>query len=418
MSTNIVPVRQEVTAESLASLLNTCAALSAIKNDKKKYFEQAQPIGSTLQIKRPWKPVGYLGQQFQPESIVQTTVPLTISYVRQVSWIYNDTDEALFLDMENYHDEYSRPAGIALANLIDGDLLQYMQLTTPNYVGSAGTLPTDTDAYTLAQSQLDMLLAESNDRNVIYTSEFNQKVVKAQQTLFNDQKSISKMYLSGYQGRFASFDFFVDNQIPTFTNGTWVGSGQASSTGQMGSTLTLNNFTGSSVSLVPGMRFTIDGVYKVNPQGARTAYTGTANLLQFVVTQAAVDTSGTVSVNVYPPLIPAGPFQNASAATTSGSAVTFVGTTGSTYRTAFAVQKDAYCSAFISLMKPPNVECETMSGSQFQRPGGPSLPDVSIRSIKQWQSAGPYANFMTESMMVMYGFCAQYADYKSVVILG
>lgn len=412
MPINSVPVRQEVTAEVLRVLMNNCFALRMIGRQHEKYFEQKTPIGTVLQIKRPWRPKGRQGQQFQPEPIVQTTVPLSISYWRGGDFIYNDTDEALFLDMERFHEDYSRPLGIMIANQIDADLLAFMQVTTPNFVGTPGTLPTTTTVYNSAQTALNKLLAPQNDRAVIYTSDYNQNLVGAGQTLFNPQRDVSDQYLEGYVGKYAGFKFGIDEQIPAFTVGTYAGAGVVNGANQSGSSLLTNTWTASSVALNPGDRFTVAGVYKVNPSGLRTSYTGSANLLQFVVTQSTTDSGGAATINFYPALIPSGQSQNASASPANGAAITIQGATGSTCQTAFAIQKEAYTAAFIKLHKPQDVQCVVWGGSEAGTPG------IYIRSVKQWQSSGPYAGYETERMDVIYGFAAQYADYMSCVIYG
>jgi hypothetical protein len=412
MPINSVPVRQEVTAEVLRVLMNQCFALRMIGREHEKYYQQRVPIGTTLQIKRPWRPLGRKGQAFQPEPIVQTTVPLTISYWRGGDYIFNDTDESLFLNMDNFHEDYSKPLGIMIANQVDADLLSYMQVTVPNFVGTPGTLPTSTATYNNAQTVLNKLLAPQNDRAVIYNSDFNANLVGLGQTLFNPQREISDQYLEGYVGKYAGFKFGIDEQLPAFTAGTYAGSGQISGSNQSGSSLNLKNFTSSSVSLVPGDRFTISGIYKVNPSGLHNAYTGTTSLMQFVVTAAATDTSGSVTVQIYPPLIPSGQFQNCSASPADGTAVTFATTTGQTCNTAFALQKEAYTAAFLKLHKPEDVQCEVMGGEESGTPG------IYIRSIRQWQSSGPYQGYETERMDIIYGFAAQYADYMSCVIYG
>lgn len=412
MPINSLPVRQEVTAEVLRVLYNNCAALRSIGREHEEYFEQRTPIGTTLQIKRPWRPKGRQGQAFQPEPIVQTTVPLSISYWRGGDFIYNDTDEALFMDMARFHEDYSRPLGIMIGNQIDADLLAYMQATIPNYVGTPGTLPTTTDTYNSARTALNKLLCPDNDRSVIWTSDYEQKMVGLGQTLFNPDKVIGKQYLTGVVGRYADFDFMRDEQIPAFTAGTYVGSGQVHGGGQTGSSLITNNWTAASVSVVAGDRFTVSGVYKVNPSGLHTAYTGTASLMQFVVTQAGTDAAGAITLQIYPPLIPSGQFQNCSASPADGAAISFATTTGQQCNTAFALQKEAFTAAFVKLHKPGNVESVVMGGADAGTTG------IYIRSIKQWQSSGPYAGYETERMDVIYGFAAQYADYMACVVYG
>jgi len=416
MPINSIPVRQEVTSEVLRVLYNNCAALRSIDREHEDYFEQKVRIGQTLQIKRPWRPKGRQGQAFQPEPIVQTTVPLTISYWRGGDFIYNDTDEALFLHMEAFHEEYSRPLGVMIANQIDADLLAYMQVTIPNYVGTPGTQPTTTATYNLARQVLNKLLAPDNDRVVIWTSEYENNLLGLGQTIFNPREVIGKQYLSGVVGTYAGFDFLRDEQLPTFQSGAWVGSGQVATAGQSGSSLSTNNWTSGDVSLVPGDRFTIGsgatGVYKVNPSGNHNAYNGASNLMQFVVTAAVTDTSGAAVPSIYPALIPSGQFQNCSGSPAAGAAINMATTTAQQCNTAFALQKEAFTAAFIKLHKPLDVQCEVFGGEEAGTPG------IYIRSIRQWQSSGPFAGYETERFDVIYGFAAQYADHMACVIYG
>ena len=416
MPINSLPVRLEVTAETLRVLYNECAFLRSIGREHEKYFEEKVPIGTTLQIKRPWRPQGRQGQAFQPEPIVQTTVPLTVSYWRGGDFVYNDTDEALFMDMERFHENYSRPMGIMIANQVDADLANFVQVTTPNFVGTPGVTPGPSNnglaTYTQARVALNKLLAPDNDRTVLWTSDFEAGIVGANQTLFNPSAVIGREHQSGVVGRYAGFDFMRDEQIPSATAGTYAGSGVVSGANQSGSSLVTSGWTSGSVSVVPGDRFTIAGVYKVNPSGLHTAYTGNSNLMQFVITQATTDSSGAATFQIYPPLIPSGQFQNCSGSPANGAAITFATTSGQTYNTAFGMQKDAYTAAFLKLHKPSNVECVVMGGEESNTPG------IYLRNIRQWQSSGPYAGYETDRTDIIYGFAAQYADYMSTVIYG
>lgn len=412
MPINSVPVRQEVTAEVLRVLHNNCAVLRSIGRQHEKYFQQKTPIGTTLQIKRPWRPQGRQGQSFTPEPIVQTTVPLTISYWRGGDFIYNDTDESLYLDMENFKSSYARPMGIMIANQIDADAAAFMQATIPNFVGTPGVTPVGTSTYNQAQTSLNKLLAPQDQRSVIYTSDFNQNLVGAGQTLFNPQRDIADQYLEGYVGKYAGFSFKIDEQLPAFTVGTYAGTPLVNGANQSGSSIITDGWTSGSTTLNPGDRITYAGVYKVNPSGLHTAYSGAQNLFQQVVTQTVSDSSGAMTIQVYPPLIPSGQFQNASNSPADNAPITVQGASGSTTNTAFALQKEAFTSAFIKLHAPTHVDATVMGGEEAGTPG------IYIRALKQWQSSGPYSGYETERMDVIYGFAAQYADYMATVIYG
>jgi hypothetical protein len=302
--------------------------------------------------------------------------------------------------------------GIMIANQIDADLLAFMQVTTPNFVGTPGTLPVGTSTYNQAQTSLNKLLAPQDMRSVIYTSDYNQNLVGAGQTLFNPQRDISDQYLEGYVGKYAGFSFKIDEQLPAFTVGTYAGTPLVNGANQSGSSIITDGWTSGSTTLNPGDHITYQNVYKVNPSGLHTAYTGSQNLFQQVVTQTVSDSTGAMTIQVYPPLIPSGQFQNASGSPADNAPITVQGASASTCQTAFAFQKEAFTSAFLKLHTPTNVDAVVMGGEESGTPG------IYIRALKQWQSSGPYAGYETERMDVILGFAAQYADYMATVIYG
>ena len=118
MAGNFEAVRKEVSAEILRILSNNCVMPRLIKRDFNKYWEEGgRRIGSSLDIRRPLRVVGTDGQALQPEGLVRVTVPMTISYWNQESFVYNDTEEAMFLD-ENKRVAYLRPQRHALCALV------------------------------------------------------------------------------------------------------------------------------------------------------------------------------------------------------------------------------------------------------------------------------------------------------------
>lgn len=410
MPINVLPVRTEIGVVTLDVLVNNCPALAMIERRWEDLFQEKQPVGSTILIKRPWRPQGRKGQAFQPEPIVQTTVPLTISYWRGVDFIYNDVDENLYMDMDRFHEDYSRPAGLQIAQQIEADLLQYMQVTIPNYVGTPGTFPTTLQTYNSAQTLLNQLLAPA-ERSIIYNSPFNQNIVGLSQTLFNPQREVADQYLEGYAGKYAGFKFLIDEQLPQFTVGTYAGSPVINGSNQAGSTLSIRGFTPGSTTLNPGDRLSY-GTQRVNPGGVHVAYNNQP--FQQIVTATATDSSGVLTASVYPALLPFGPFINANGSPVDGTTVTIAGTSGQTVSTAYAITKDAFTSAFIKLSKPANTEAAVVGGKEL----GMNFRGIYLRSLRQFQSSGAYAGYNTERMDVIYGFGAPYADYRSLVIYG
>lgn len=405
MAANFEAVRKEVSAEILRIFTNNCVTPRLVKRDFNKYWTQGgRRIGSSLDIRRPLKVIGADGQALQPEGLVRVTVPMTISYWNQESFVYNDTEEAMFLD-EDQRTAYLKPHVVNLANKVDRYMMQYMQATIPNFVGTPGTTPTTLDTYNSAQTKLNQLLALGANRSVVYNSTFNQQVVKAGQTLFNPQQIIGKQYLEGKVGRYAEFDFFLDEQVPSFTVGTYAGSGQVSAANQQGTQITTNNWTAASVNLGIGDRVTFAGCYEINGQ-SRLTYPGI--LKQFVLTAPATDTAGAATLNIFPGIIASGPYQNCSGSPTNGGAVTIAGTTGVQCTTAFAYQEEAFTWAAIPLQDVGEygAKCEVVTDEET---------GISIRTIWQWDNR---LGEVTVRMDFVWGIAQTYADYAAAVIYG
>ena len=405
MAGNFEAVRKEVTAEVLRIFTNNCVMPRLIKRDFNKYWsEGGRRIGASLDIRRPLRVIGSDGQAFQPEGLVRVTTPMTISYWNQQSFVYNDTEEAMFLDSD-MRASYIRPHVVNLANKVDRYMLQYMQSVTPNFVGTPGTVPADLDTYSSAQTKLNQLLALGSNRSVIFNSAFNQKIVKAGQTLFNPQQIIGKAFLEGKVGRFANFDMYIDEQVPSFTVGTYGGAGVINGANQAGSSILTNGWTASSLSLNPGDRLTFAGVYEINGQSRLTL----PNVLkQFVVTSPITDTAGAATIQIFPALIPSGPYQNCSGSPAASAAVTIVGASGALCQTAFAIQEEAFTWAAIPLMDVGDfgAKCDTITD-----------PDtgISIRLVYQWDSR---FGEVTVRMDFVWGMAQTYADYAACVIYG
>ncbi len=408
MAGNFEAVRKEVTAEILRILSNNTVCPRLIKRDYNKYWaENGRRIGSSLDIRRPIRVIGADGQALQPEGLVRVTVPMTISYWNQEAFIYNDTEEAMFLD-ENKREAYLKPHVINLANKVDRLMMQYMQGIIPNFVGTPGTVPTTLDTYNSAQTKLNQLLAMPSNRSVVYNSAYNQQIVKAGQTLFNPNQVIGKQYLEGKVGRYAEFDFMIDEQVPSGTVGTYLGAGQVVGSNQQGSNISTDNWTSSSVSLSQGFyadRVTFGGVYEINGQ-SRLTIPGV--LKQFAIVSPVTDTAGAATLNIFPALIPTGPYQNCSNAPADDAAVTIIGASGTLCQTAFALQEEAFTWASIPLMNTEEFgsKCDTITDPET---------GISIRIIWQWDSR---LGEVTVRMDFVWGIAQTYADYAAAVIYG
>lgn len=386
-------------------LSNNCVVPAFVGREEEKYFAQATKIGDSLDMLRPIKTIGGTGQAFNPEGLVRTSVPLQIAFWVNFNWIFNSREEALFLDSDK-NKNYLKPGIVHMANTIDLLMLQYIAATSPNYVGTPGTTPTTTDTYASAQTKLNQLLCPFDDRVVIFNSAFNQPIVKSNSTLFNPQQVIGKEHLTGKVGRAFDFDFMNDEQIPSATGGTYVTAGVVDGAGQQGSSILTKTWT--TAALLAGDRFTYGLVYEVNPDSRQQV--GTV-LKQWQLTAPVADVAGALTMQIFPPMVTTGPYQNCSNSPADGAAITMAGTTGVQYTTAIAMQKGAYTAAFIELedVSKYGAKCVVMTDPDTK---------ISIRCIWQWNSSGPYAGNTTVRAECIFGIGSKYSEYFSCAVLG
>jgi len=413
MAGNYEAVRREVTAEFLRIFTNNCVMPRLLKRSFEKYFQENVKIGASLDIKTALRVVGADGQAFQPEGLIRTTLPLTVAYWNQEAFVYNDTEEALYLN-EDIKKNYIHPHAVNLANKVDRYMLQYMQAIVPNWTGTPGTTPTSATqglvptAYQSAQTKLDQLLALQADRSIVYNATFNQQVVQTVSTIFHPGDAIKTAFLKGYLGEYADFEFFKDEQVPSMTVGTYAGSGQVNGGNQTGTSILTNNWTAASVSLSqgPGVdRCTFAGCLEINYQ-SRLSLPGI--LKQFAIVSPVTDAAGAATFSVFPGVIPAGPYQNCSASPTNGGAVTIAGASGAACVTAFAFQEDAFTWVSIPLMDVSEygAKCYTL---------GEPETGMNIRCIQQWDNR---LGEVTTRMDFVWGIAQTEADHKSLVIFG
>lgn len=389
-------------------LSNNCVIPAFVGRENEKYFAEATKIGDSLDMLRPIKSVGGTGQGFNPEGLVRTSVPLQIAFWVNYDFMFNSREDALFLDSDK-NKNYLKPGAIHMANRIDSLMFQYIAATSPKWVGTAGTTPTNTDPYANAQTKLNQLLTPFDERVIVFNSAMNQGIVKTNSTLFNPQSVIGTEFttgrVTGKTGRQFDFDFMVDEQTPTNTFGTYTVVGVVDGAGQQGSSILTKSWT--TASLTANDRGTFAGVYEVNPDSRQQI--GSV-LFQWQLTAPATDAAGAITLQIFPTMVTSGPYQNVSGSPADGAVITMAATTGQQYTTAIAMQKGAYTAAFIELadVSDYGAKCVVMTDPKTK---------ISIRCIWQWNSSGPYAGNTTVRMECIFGIGSRYSEYWATAIL-
>ena len=128
--------------------------------------------------------------------------------------------------------------------------------------------------------------------------------------LFQSSSEISKQYKTGMMGMSAGLEWYQDQNVYTRTVGPLGGTPLVNGSGQTGSSLNTKVTATAAARLNAGDRFTIAGIYSVNPQNRIS----TGSLQQFVVLQNfSADGSGNGYVQISPSIISSGQFQNVTA---------------------------------------------------------------------------------------------------------
>jgi len=150
---NTLLTNSVITFEALDVLENTYNAMIHINSEYSSDFEFGGTVlGQTLNIRKPPRYLGRLGQAAAIEAITETFVPLTLSYQRGVDT--QVSSQQLTLDIDNYRERVLKPQIVRLSNLIDQDVCNLAQGLN-NFVGTPGTTPTALSTYLAAKVKLD-----------------------------------------------------------------------------------------------------------------------------------------------------------------------------------------------------------------------------------------------------------------------
>ncbi len=299
-----------VTYEALDILENTYNAMIHINSEYSNQFEFGGAVlGQTLNIRKPPRYLGRLGQAAQIEAITETQVPLTLSYQRGVDT--QVSSQQLTLDIDNYRKRVLEPQVVRVSNLIDQDVCGLAQGIN-NFVGTPGTTPTALSTYLAAKTKLDNNAAPMDGGRCMFLNPAAESsIVDNLKGLFQAANEIREQYLSGMMGRSIGFDWYMDQNVYVHTVGvlgaatplvgTSPSSGATTISTTGWSTSTLN--AGDVISFIS----TSTPVNAVNPQ----SYQSTGQPMQFVVTATTSDSGGTMVIPFAPAIIgPGSQLQN------------------------------------------------------------------------------------------------------------
>ena len=339
-------------------------------------------MGDTINVRLPQRFVPTHGQALQTQNIFDQTTPVTLNDQINVAFAFSSAQ--MITSVDDVRERYVNPAAQTLANAADVSAYATLWPYVYSSTGTPGVTPTAALTYLQAGGKLDDL-AVSGKRFATLDSAASLTLANTVSTLFNPSPVIGAAFREGRLGdnvlKINQLD--QSQSVQTRTTGTFTASTPlVNGANQTGSTININGWASGGTFLKRGDRFTIAGVFTVNPVN----YTSYPRLQQFVITADTNDAVGvTATLPISPSIITSGQLQTVSNSPASGAVVTVVGATaaaGGTLATTLASQNLIYTKDFGVLASADLVQPD--GGANSTRISDKEM-GLSIRWVRQYQ---------------------------------
>ena len=355
MAVNTLLTSQVITNELLRRFKNNLGFSGAVNHTwDDKFAVDGAKIGDTLRLRDPVMFTAANGPVMTPQNVVETQKTLQLNTQKVVGFAFTSKD--LTLSIDNFAARYLDSAAVALANAVDVDGLTMADQTVGNMVGTVGTPITVLDPFWTAGEMLDTNSAPMDGkRTMCIPPKIQTAVLKAAQGLFQSSSQVKSQYERGRMGIMGGFEWVMDQNCRTHTNGPLGGAPQVGAASQTGSTLQVTGFSASAaLRLNAGDMFTLPNVFRVN----RVSGDVKTDLMQFVVTgPVSSDASGNASIPIYPPIQVTMPGATVSASPAAGAPLTIIsGTANQLSITGVAFHQDAFTIGMAPLEVPKNIQ--------------------------------------------------------------
>lgn len=245
------------------------------------------------------------------------------------------------LELNDFTDNFSDPVMARMGNDADIALIDAGINSFNKWVGSPTSDLNSFAGINAAQAKLTKFGIPKAGRYACISVKDYESLSNSLQNTYNEplNKAISQ---DASPRRVAGFDLFQDQNLKPHTVGGYAGTPKINGAAQSGSALDVDGWTGS---LNKGDRFTIDGVYSLNP----SSFAETGELMQFLVTD---DVNAGTDIPIYPAIVLTGPYRNVSNAPADNANVNILGDADTKYMVGFAYNKTAFTLGCIKLQDP------------------------------------------------------------------
>lgn len=361
-------------------------SLKLLKNVNRTYSEQYKQagakVGNTINARMPARLVVKDGATWQPQDLLDQTVPVSLTNQKQVPFTYTTWEATT--ELQNIRERYTKPAGQALGSAAEVLAFNAVYRDIYSVVGTLGTTPSATLTFLQAGTKLTDLAAPQDGRVAVLDPLAMQTLANTTSTIFNPTGYISDTTKKGMlNGQLLGVDeWYQDALRPVHTSGTFTASTPLiNGASQTGSSMITDGWASGASSLKKGDIFTIGGVNSVNP----VAYSSNGRLQQFTVTSDISDTTGAMTIGISPSIITSGQLQTVDAAPADNAVITVWSSTpaGGTLATTTSPQSFIFHPDFMAFVTA-DLEDQSEAGCLCERVGDKDS-GLSLRWIQQYQ---------------------------------
>lgn len=313
-------------------------------------------IGYTVLARLPFQPTVADGQAWQPQGIIDRTVPVTLRYQKQIGLNWSAIQEAR--ELAEVRSRYINPSADALASVVDATAMADCYKSVYKNQGTPGTTPTANTTWLNAKLRIFDAASDLDELKAVMDGASSIALQNANVSIFNPQQVIAEAFK---KGRFANqvlgiAELFDSQSVPKFTTGSFTSSTPiVDNAGQTGSSITTTGWASGATSLKQGDCIEFAGVYEVNP----LSRVSTGRLAQFTLTADISDTTGAIALPITPSIVTSGPLQNVTGSPAANAVVYVWNTRSTTYAQTATVspqnlifRKDAFIGAMADLANP------------------------------------------------------------------
>lgn len=369
------------TLDVLESTYNAWKKINAEYSDQ--FTFGGAKLGQTLDIRKPARYLGRLGQAVNIEGVQEQFVPLTLAFQRGVDIQVSSQD--LILSIDRYRERIIKPMVARISNLVDQDVCGLAQGLN-NFVGTPGTTPSTLTTYLAAKTKLDNALAPMDgDRHIFLNPQAEAAIVDNLKSLFQASDQIKEQYMSGMMGKAIGALWSMDQNIFQQTVGVLGAATPVVGTAPANGATTISTTGWSTSTLNAGDVFSI--VSTTTPVNAvNNQYQSSGSPMQFVVTATTSDSGGTMVIPFAPAMVFSGQLQNITNQPAVSSAIYVYDTPAASF------------ASIASKVSPQNLfvhkDFGTVACVDMPLPGGTDMANraasrragVSIRLIRDYQA--------------------------------